>query len=63
MNTRIVTITKVSKNSITHNEGLSASPKWFPSAKVGQQWRLTTDDDGMYPLGEIKESVLIKEAD
>lgn len=62
INKRIVTIVKVDKTSITHNEGLSASIDLFPGAKVGQKWELTTDDAPPYILGVVKKAVLIKEA-
>lgn len=63
INRRIVTITKVSNNSVTHNEGLSADISNFPNAKVGQQWELVTDDTPPLILGKILNAKLIKDVD
>lgn len=61
LNTRIVTITRVDNYSITHSEGLSVSIRYFPGAKVGQQWKLTTDDAPPFVLGKIVKAELLKD--
>ena len=59
LNTRIVTIVDVNNINVKHNDGLSSSIKYFPGAKVGDRWLVTTDDTPPYVFGAIVKAELL----
>jgi hypothetical protein len=62
MNKKIVTITRVTENSVTMSDGLSADIRNFPGAKVGQTWEVTVDESRPFVTGDIIQAKLKEEA-